>query len=403
MRIAIIDPFAGISGDMTLGSLVALAGNSIWLEELPAKLGVPEVGVRIAKTTRCSLSATKVDFHIPQPEIRHGHHHHHGRSVGELKAIVERSPLSTLVKRRASEVFGLIGEAEGRIHGVSPDEVHLHEVGALDALLDVVGVLVGFEHLAVETVYNLPVAIGDGWVDTAHGKLPVPAPATTILLEGLSVRDAGPVTGEATTPTGAALLKVLSQGRPPDSWRISASGWGAGERNPGAYPNALRVILAEEAPEAGVVDVLVTDIDDLSPEYIDPLRESLFAAGALDCAVWTTQGKKGRVSLRMEVLAAPSDAETVTEAIFRHSTTAGVRRWTSMRSTLQRHEHRITLQGVGSVRVKVLESPGGARIKPEYDDVLDLAAETGLPAMQIARMAEREAEIILEKKGYKFL
>ena len=160
MHIAIIDPFAGISGDMTLGSLVDLAGNSIWLEELPAKLGVPEVGVRIARTTRCSLSATKVDFDIPEAEAAEGHHHDHGRSVGELKAIVERSPLSTPVKRRASEVFGLIGEAEGRIHGVSPDEVHLHEVGALDALLDVVGVLVGFEHLAVETVYNLPVAIG---------------------------------------------------------------------------------------------------------------------------------------------------------------------------------------------------------------------------------------------------
>jgi len=403
MHIAIIDPFAGISGDMTLGSLVDLAGNSIWLEDLPAKLGVPEVGVRIARTTRCSLSATKVDFDIPEAEAAEGHHHDHGRSVGELKAIVERSPLSTPVKRRASEVFGLIGEAEGRIHGVSPDEVHLHEVGALDALLDVVGVLVGFEHLAVETVYNLPVAIGNGWVDTAHGKLPVPAPATTILLEGLSVRDAGPVTGEATTPTGAALLRVLSQGDPPDSWRISASGWGAGERNPGAYPNALRVILAREAPEAGMVDVLVTDIDDLNPEYIDPLREALFAAGALDCAVWTTQGKKGRVSLRIEVLATPSEVESVTEALFRHSPTAGVRRWTSIRSTLKRHEHRIMLEGVGSVRVKVLEGPGGARIKPEYDDVLDLAAETGLPAMQIARMAEREAEIILEKKGYKFL
>ena len=403
MRTAIIDPFAGISGDMTLGSLVDLIGSSAWLEELPAKLAVPEVGVRIARTTRCSLSAIKVDFDVPEPEIRHGHDHSHGRSVGELKAMVQRSPLSTSVKQRASEVFSLIGEAEGRIHGVAPDQVHLHEVGALDALLDVVGVLAGFEHLSVETVYNLPVAIGNGWVDTAHGKLPVPAPATTVLLEGISIRDAGPVVGEATTPTGAALLRVLSQGRPPDSWRISASGWGAGERNPGGYPNALRVILAEEAPEAGMVDILVTDIDDLNPEYIDPLRESLFAAGALDCAVWSTQGKKGRVSLRIEVLVTPSEAESVTEALFRHSTTAGIRRSPAVRSTLKRHEHTVMVNGTGEVRVKVLEGPGGTRIKPEYSDVVDLATRTGIPAMDIARMAQREAEIILEKKGYKLL
>jgi uncharacterized protein (DUF111 family) len=152
-----------------------------------------------------------------------------------------------------------------------------------------------------------------------------------------------------------------------------------------------------------MVDILVTDIDDLNPEYIDPLRESLFAAGALDCAVWSTQGKKGRVSLRIEVLVTPSEAESVTEALFRHSTTAGIRRSPGVRSTLKRHEHTGMVNGTGEVRVKVLEGPGGTRIKPEYSDVVDLATRTGIPAMDIARMAQREAEIILEKKGYKFL
>jgi uncharacterized protein (DUF111 family) len=163
------------------------------------------------------------------------------------------------------------------------DRVPLHEVGAVDALVDIVGGVEGFEQLGITRIYNRPVAVGTGWVHAAHGTIPVPAPATSILLEGLELGPNGPVVGEATTPTGAVLLRVLSSGPPPSRWRaLHAGAWGAGGRDPRQYPNALRLIIAESALEAGEVILLSTDLDDLSPEYMEPLREALFTAGALE-------------------------------------------------------------------------------------------------------------------------
>jgi hypothetical protein len=232
-------------------------------------------------------------------------------------------------------------------------------------------------------------------VEAEHGRLPVPAPATAVLLEGLELSNGGPIKGEATTPTGATLLRVLSKGHPPDRWRMVSSAWGAGERNPPEYPNALRLILAEPAAEAGVVEVIATDLDDMPPEYVEPLRDALFAAGALDCAVWATGGKKGRLSLRLEALAAPGAAEGVVEALFAHSTTGGVRRWSAVRSTLPRREVAVEIAPSVIVRTKVLEGPGGARLKPEFDDVIKAAALLRLPAIEIARRAQVAAEAIV--------
>jgi uncharacterized protein (DUF111 family) len=195
--------------------------------------------------------------------------------------LVERAPLSAWVKQRAVQAFRLLGEAEGRVHGLPAEQVALHEVGALDALVDIVGGIEGFERLGVSLIYHRPVGLGSGWVRAAHGVLPVPAPATAILLEGIEVTTAGPVVGEAVTPTGAVLLRVLSSGPPPARWRAVAAGaWGAGGRDPEHYPNALRLVLAETVEEAADVVVLASDLDDLSPEYLDPLRDALTAAGA---------------------------------------------------------------------------------------------------------------------------
>jgi uncharacterized protein (TIGR00299 family) protein len=396
MLIAILDPFAGISGDMTLGSLVDAMGENAWLRDLPGRVGFPDVEVRIERVTRCSVAATKVDFANPEAGQLEGH----GRHVGELVELVRRAQLDPAVKERAAEALELIGEAEGKVHGVAPDRVHLHEVGAIDAILDVVGAVEGFHRLGVDAIYNLPVAIGDGWVVTEHGKLPVPAPATTILLEGVSVRASGPVSGEATTPTGAALIRVLSRGEPPDRWRIVAGGWGAGSRDPQEYPNSLRLMLAEVAQEAGVVEVVATDIDDLSPEYLEPLREAVLAAGAVDCLAWATLGKKGRVGLRVEALAPAGQIEKVVDALFAHSTTAGIRRWPACRSTLAREELVVDVGATRKVRIKVLNRPGGCRIKPEYGDVAEVAAELGVPALDVAKQAERVAETILAGDGY---
>jgi pyridinium-3,5-bisthiocarboxylic acid mononucleotide nickel chelatase len=290
------------------------------------------------------------------------------------------------VEARVVRAFELLGEAEGKVHGLPAREVPLHEVGALDALVDIVGGIEGFEQLGIERIFNYPVGVGSGWVRTAHGVMPVPAPATAILLEGIDIASDGPVVGEATTPTGAVLLRVLSAGAPPPRWRAGPSGaWGAGGRNPDGYPNALRLIIAEATPDAAQVVLLATDLDDLSPEYLDPLREALVEAGALDVQIWATQMKKGRTGFRIEVITSPGDSDAVAGALFRHSTTAGIRRQALERLTLARREVSITTADGTAVRVKILEGPDGPRVKPEYDDVAALARKTGQPAHQLAR------------------
>jgi uncharacterized protein (TIGR00299 family) protein len=421
-RFAILDPAAGMSGDMLLGALLAAGAPAEWIRGLPARLGVPDVTVDVTSVDRCGVRCTKVTVTLadgsheppaePVPVHRHTdtpHSHAHGahghghaphHHLGDLIAAVERAPLSDWVRERAVRAFRLLGEAEGKVHGVAADQVALHEVGALDALIDIVGGIEGFERLGITRIYNRPVGVGDGWVKASHGVIPVPAPATAILLEGIEVGPNGPVSGEAITPTGAALIRVLSEGPPPASWRaVSGGAWGAGGRNPASYPNALRLVLAEPAAEASDVVVLSTDLDDLSPEYLGPLREGLVGAGALDVQVWSTQMKKGRTGFRVEAVAPAGDADRVVDAFFRHSTTAGVRRQAAERVTLARREVRVEAADGTPVRVKVLDAPDGPRMKPEYDDVAALALRTGRPAHEVARDLRDRAFRLVSPEG----
>jgi len=385
MRIAIIDPAAGISGDMTLGALLALGAGDDWLRGLPGRLGLDGVEVVVGQASRCGVACRQVAFRIPEQP--------HGRHVGELVRLVTAAPVSAWVRERAVRAFRLIGEAEGRVHGVAPERVHLHEVGAVDAVLDIVGAIEGFERLGVERIHALPVAVGHGWVEAAHGRLPVPAPATALLLEGLAVASGGPVEGEATTPTGAALLRVLSDGAPPAGWRPTANGWGAGQRDPQGYPNALRILVAEAADPARQVVVLAADVDDLSPEYVDPLRTALVAAGAVDVQTWPVQMKKGRLGLRIEAVVPDGRLDDVRDALFRNSTTAGVRAWRAERTVLERRQIDVELAPGVAVRAKALRLPGGeVRVKPEFDDVIAAATALGRPPLDVARAAQRDAE-----------
>jgi pyridinium-3,5-bisthiocarboxylic acid mononucleotide nickel chelatase len=414
-RFAILDPAAGISGDMLLGALLSAGASPDWLKRLPERLGLEDVRVEVATVDRCGVHATKVNVvmpggaqelplpayeHVPNPGNGHTHVHHAAagheghdhdpphaphRRIGELITLVEKAALSSWVREKAIRAFQLLGEAEGRVHGMAAAEVPLHEVGAVDAVVDIVGAIEGFEQLGIDRVYNRPVALGTGWVRAAHGTIPVPAPATSMLLEGLEIGPNGPVVGEATTPTGAVLLRVLSSGAPPARWRaVQGGAWGAGGRDPRAYPNALRLIIASGATEAGEVVLLSTDLDDLSPEYLEPLRESLMLAGALDVQIWATHMKKGRTGFRIEVMA-PLEAEPVAAALFRHSTTSGIRRQIAERLTLPRREIAVTSADGTRVRVKVLEGPDGPRVKPEYEDVAAVARRTGRPAHEVAR------------------
>ncbi len=422
-RFAIIDPAAGVSGDMLLGALIDLGASRDWLEGLPHRLGLGDAQVTIRSVNRCGLRATKVDVRVggasegpgdvsdveptspeaaPDQAPSHGHHRHpeghhhpghHGphRHVGELLELVERAPVSPWVRGQARRAFELLAQAEGRVHGVSPERVALHEVGALDAVIDIVGTIEGFERLGVDRIFSRPVALGNGWVRAAHGVLPVPAPATSILAEGLTISPDGPVQGEATTPTGAALLRVLAEpGAPAVPWRAIGSGWGAGTRDPVGYPNAVKVVLGETQEQPEDLVAMVSDIDDLSPEYLEPLREALVGAGALDVQVWATQMKKGRVGFRVETLVPARAVETVADAWFRNSTTAGIRWWPVRRAVLAREQWELETAGQ-RVRIKTLLGPGGPRVKPEFDDVLALARRAGQPAHEISRRLQEEA------------
>lgn len=408
-RFAVIDPGCGISGDMLLGALIDLGASPQWLGELPARLGIQDAAVEITETRRSGVRATKVTITVggategpgdvsddeAGSAAPHREHHHHGphRRVGELIARIEGAPLTESVRTRAVRAFRLLAEAEGRVHGVGPEEVWLHEVGAHDALIDIVGAIEGFERLGVDAIYARPLALGRGWIRAAHGMLPVPAPATSLLVEGLAIGPDGPVTGEATTPTGAVLLRVLaSGGAPPGRWRSVKVGFGAGARDPAEYPNALKVTLAErlEADGAETLTMIATDLDDLSPEYLEPLREGLMRAGALDVQSWATQMKKGRIGFRIEALVPPDQADAVVAAFFRHSATAGVRRWTVERTALDRDIWELEDQGA-RVRIKTLHGPDGPRVKPEYDDVVALARRSGQPAHEVARRIQEAA------------
>jgi len=385
MRIAILDPFSGIAGDMTLGALVAVGLDQAWLRALPATMGLVGVGVRIQEVLRGEIACWKVDFDIPpQP---------HGRDVREVRRLVAASPAPAVVKSRADAVFVAIAEAEAAIHGMEPDAVHLHEVGAVDAILDVVGVVWGLELLGVERVHCGPISLGDGFVRAAHGVLPVPAPATLKLLEGLHVRPGPEGTGELVTPTGAGLVRVLSSG-PPPAYRPVRSGFGAGTKDFTGRANALRLILAEPAAEGSAqveeLVLLAADVDDQSGEYVAAAVDALREAGALDVMTLAVGMKKGRAGTRLEVLAPPALADVLEAALFAHTTTLGVRRTPLTRRVLARETRRVRVLG-HDVRIKVAHLPdGGERRKPEFDDVRAAALATGRPPRDIFDLALAE-------------
>lgn len=388
MTIAILEPFSGIAGDMMLGALVHVGLDPAWLRALPERLGLDDIGVRIADVQRGMIACKKVDFDIPdQP---------HGRHIDEVRAMVAAAPLPPTVRERANQVFTALAEEEGTIHGVGIDEVHLHEVGAVDAILDVVGSVWGLSELGVSRVCCGTISLGDGFVKAAHGVLPVPAPATLRLLEGHTVRPGPEGTGELVTPTGAALIKILSSGRPPMRYIPRRSGYGAGTKDLLGRVNALRITLADDATVGdGMIErllLLATDIDDMSPEHVAACADLLRQGGALDVVVTATLMKKGRAGQRLEVLATEGDADHLEALMFIHTSTLGVRRSAVERRVLPRASQVVDVLG-HAVRVKVAMLPNGAqRAKPEFDDVRAVAEATGRALGDVSSLALTAAE-----------
>lgn len=389
MTIAILDPFSGISGDMTLGALVDVGLDAAWLRALPERLGLPGVSVEVHVVRRGGIACRKVDFQIPpQP---------HGRHIREIRALVAAAAIPDVVRERADSVFTLIAKQEGAIHGVPAEKVHLHEVGAVDAILDVVGAVWGFEELGVSSVYCGPIALGDGTVRAAHGELPVPAPATMRILEGLAVRPGPEGSGELVTPTGAALVRILSSGPPPREFVPRRSGFGAGTRDFRGRANALRIVLADSdrgqryATTEDLV-VLAADVDDMTGEYLGSVADRLRASGALDVVLIATSMKKGRPGTRLEVLAHPATASDLERILFLETSTLGVRRARIERSALPRERRELTVLG-RQIGVKVAQLPGGGvRAKPEFEDVARVADALGRPRHEVFFLAHEAAE-----------
>src|SRR2546423_2429904 len=388
MRFAALDPAGGIAGDMFLGALVDVGLDKGWLQCLPSTLGLSGVGVRIEDVKRSGVRCVKVDFDIPpQP---------HGRAVSEIHRLIDTLKIPEKVARSAHAAFEVIAGIEGEIHDVAPEELHLHEVGAVDAILDIIGSIWGVELVGIERIYNTRVALGDGTVKTAHGLLPVPAPATIRLLEGFNVQHGPPASGELTTPTGAALLRVLSKGAPPQEYSPLRSGYGAGTRDIHGQLNALRIILGEATLERGDQDhyhpehvhtehlhVLSADIDDMSPEELAGAADLLRAEGALDVVLLHATMKKGRPGTRVEALVQSSDLARLEEKIFLHFTTLGVKTFDVVRKALARESRLVRFDG-HDIRVKVATLPDGTqRAKPEFDDLRRVAEETARPLAEI--------------------
>ncbi len=381
MKILYFDAFAGISGDMTVGAFLALG---LPLEQLQQELGrLPLTGYTITATPRqvSALSATKFDVQVAV----NGHAH---RAFRDIKAMLEQSGLQPAVQRVALAIFTKLAEAEGRVHGVAPDDVEFHEVGAVDSIIDIVATAIGHTFFGIETAYVSSLPLGSGLVQTQHGPLPVPGPATVELLRGFTTR-AGDGEGELVTPTGAAILATLAVTDPVPEMRILAAGYGAGQRVLRDRPNVLRLVLGECTAPAGRDEVVVieTNIDDYNPEFYEYVMDGLLAAGARDVYLVPVHMKKNRPGIVLSVLCADTDRERLAGMILSETSAIGIRYYSARRLVLSRSTREVHTP-YGPVRVKVAVSPDGyENIAPEYEDCKRVAREKTVPIKVVYQAA----------------
>ncbi len=375
------DCFSGVSGDMILGALVDLGLDvDAWRDDLRS-LPVP-FDIAVESTMRAGIACKHVRVHTDEDATH--------RTLADVRAIVAASAFAESVRADAMRVFERLAAAEARIHGTTPERVAFHEVGAVDAIVDVVGAVSALARIGAEDVFVSPISVGRHRAETAHGTIPTPAPATLALLDGLPVVWTA-VPAELATPTGVALLATLGTFAAPPAGRIGGVGYGAGSRDPDDRPNALRVVRIEPASDRETpLWQLDANIDDMSPEHVGATFEPLLAAGALD--VWTTAVtmKKGRPGLRLSALCDDAARPAIVDAILRRTTTFGVRATRVERTALERESVSVETRW-GAVRVKVGRRGGTVyQVAPEHDDVARVAAAAGVPLVAVADAA-REA------------
>ncbi len=433
MRIAYLECFSGISGDMFLGALVDAGVSPQLLEETVAALGVG-AKLKISRVMRSGISATKVDVWVdgekdlPREEYwakqesahhhrehEHGHGGEHGpehsgdrhgepsahadshshRGLAEIRKIIGSAAIADSAKTMAIRIFEALGAAEAKIHNVPVEEVHFHEVGAVDAMVDIVCAAAGAEALGVDEIVCSPLNVGGGTVKCAHGTFPVPAPATVELLEDAPVYSSG-VQAELVTPTGAAIVKTLARRFAAfPEMKIEKSAYGAGSRDFPGYPNVLRLILGEAAPtlaaktKSETITVLEANLDDLNPQVFGYVMDRLLEEGALDAFGMPVQMKKNRPGTLLTVLCKPEDAGKLTQLVFTETTTLGVRRREEMRQALARRWENVRTPW-GEVRIKIASMNGTVtNYAPEYEDCRRIAAERHVPLKTVIQEAAR--------------
>jgi uncharacterized protein (TIGR00299 family) protein len=394
MRTLYFDCFAGASGDMILGALVGVGVDPQALLEHLSLLNVSGYEIDFETVDRSGISATRA-------HVRTAHEHAH-RHLGDILKIINESRLSASVKERAARIFTRLGEVEAKIHNVTVERIHFHEVGALDAIIDVVGACIGFELLGIERFVCSELHVGSGMVEMAHGRFPIPPPAVAELLKDAPVYSSD-IKGELVTPTGAAIISTVCQEFGPlPKIKIERTGYGAGTREYQKFPNVLRLMIGDDATGVASGDerliVVETDIDDMSPQIYGYVMEQAFALGALDCYFTPVQMKKNRPGVLVSILCRPSELDAMCELLLAETTTLGVRFYEVLRRALARETVSVETE-FGPIDVKVARLDGRVvKAMPEYEQCR-AAAQTANVALQVVEQAARKSFLKLHGGG----
>lgn len=406
MKILYYDCFSGISGDMNLGAMIDVGVDKNYLISELEKLKINEYNIIIQKNTKNGISGTKVDVVLSEESEHnfdhkhneHEHHHHHHRNLFDVENIINSSELTSKVKQISLQIFKKVAEAESKVHNKPIDEVHFHEVGAVDSIVDIVGAAICFDYLKVDKVLSSTVEVGYGFVKCAHGTLPVPAPATAEILKDIHVKAEVPF--EATTPTGAAILSYLaSDFTNLKNFKINKVGYGIGTKDNDEIPNVLRVFLGEytlnnpqnldEDFSMGFIkdeiEVMECNIDDMSSEVYEYVMNTLLENGALDVYLTPIIMKKGRPAVKLSILYREKDEDTMRDIVFINTTTLGIRKYSVKRDMLKRKTKKVTTP-YGIVNIKEAYYKGKkVRNKPEYEDCKKLAIKNNVSIEEIKR------------------
>ena len=384
MTLAYFDSFSGISGDMTLGALVDAGLPIEVLRSELAKLNLPGYEITSEKVKRSGLAATKVHVVLDKKEQP-------ARHLSDIQKIINKSSLPPAIKQKSLSIFQRLAEVEAKVHGTTPDKVHFHEVGAVDAIVDIVGSVIGLEHLGITEIIGSPLNVGSGTVHTAHGKLPVPAPATAELLKNIPLYSSS-ITFELTTPTGAAIISTVAASFGPlPQMKISRIAYGAGNKDLPGQPNVLRLMIGEpvSAYDEDTSIVIESNIDDMNPQIYAHLIETLMARGAHDVYLTPIIMKKGRPAILLSVLTDKTKSTEMLETIFRETTSIGVRIQEVGRKKLDREVREVETV-YGPVRIKISTRGGEAMtVTPEFDDCRRIAEERKVPLKEVMEAAKR--------------